>query len=85
MRCNAVVDHDCKPLAAHTHTETGRVKLQAQCSRIVTVAISQHDYIVADAAVLTPGIHDEDIINCHAGDRIHALASKRLGLLHKAG
>src|SRR5271170_518854 len=51
---NAVLDDDGEALAPHTHSEFGAVELQSQRLGVGTVAVGQHQDLVADAAVLAP-------------------------------
>ena len=76
MRGDALVDHDREALAAHAHAETLGIQFQPQGARIVAVAIGQHQHLVADVGCLAPGIHDEHVIDRHAGDGIDALGAQ---------
>src|SRR5262249_38331082 len=53
--------------------------------RVAAVAIGQHDDFVAYALGLAPGIHDEHIVDRHAGDGIHAFGVDLIGELDEPG
>src|SRR6476646_319843 len=69
-----------------TWVETPYLKMIAQRRpRMLAVAVREHHDLVTDAGGFSPGVHDEHVVHCHAGDGIDALGADLIGQLHEAG
>ena len=71
---NLVGDCAVGTLGPHRHRVRRFVVLERL--RVFAIAVGEHHHLVAHAPVLAPGIHDEDVVYRHAGDRIHAPGSQ---------
>jgi hypothetical protein len=80
---NAILDDDGKPLTARSHAEFGAVEFQPQCLDVGAVPVRQHQNLVPDPAMLTPGVHHEHIVHGRARDGVHTLGLDLICHLNK--
>lgn len=81
---NAVLDDQCKALTTHAHPETRAIQYEIERFRVVPVAVGKHQHGIANVAIFAPGVHNENVIDGHAGHRIDALCLERLSLFYEA-
>jgi hypothetical protein len=77
-------DHG-KTLTAHAEPEAAAVHFETEGASVVAVAVGQHRHLVADLAVLAPGVHDEYVVYRHAGNDIDVPGHDFVGVFDKAG
>ena len=59
------------------------IQLQAKHLGIIAVAVGKHQNLIANVAILAPSVHDEHVIDRHAGNRVNALTQQFIGMLDK--
>src|SRR6185295_7978897 len=79
-----VVDEDRETLAARAHAEAAAVELEAERLSVVTIAIGEHQHLVADVRMLAPRVHHEHVVHGHAGDGVDAFTLDVGCVLHEA-
>jgi hypothetical protein len=82
---DAIVDDERETLSAHAHPPGAGIGLQAQGGYVLGVAVGEHHDLVADAAVLAPGVHDEYVIHGRKGNSVDTLGQDRVRVLYESG
>src|SRR3546814_19714609 len=72
-------------LRAGAEADAGGVEFQAERLGEGSVAVGQQLHLVADLLVPAPGIHNDGVVDRHAGDGVDPFGIALGRLLHEAG
>ena len=69
---DAIFDDHREALAARAHAELARVELESERACVLAVAVCEHLDLACGLARFAPSLHDEHVVDGHAGDRVDA-------------
>ena len=80
-----VINDNREALAPDAHAKTGAVHVESEGTHIVSVAVRQHEYLIAYALVFAPRMHHKKIINGRECNGVDTARQHLIGIIYESG